>query len=92
MTIFDSLFAENSSLNQILSNKPFDFDEINQLSAAEKAPDWLSLCFFIEILIILLGSFWAIFTANIFYKHPLFHRNLIAIASKSKFTIKGHCF
>jgi hypothetical protein len=82
MSIFDSLFSENSTINQILSTKPFDFDRVNKLSAEENAPGWLWWAFFIEIVVILFGAFWAIFTSKIFYKQPLFHRNLVTLASE----------
>lgn len=68
-------------LGRILSAEPFDFDKINQLSDEHpSAPAWVWWTFFIEALIIVISSFWAIFCATIFYKNPIFHKNLLALA------------
>lgn len=80
MKILDWVSNE-TVFDEILSTEPFDFDEMNRLSSMQPdAPIWVYWSFMLESIIIILSAIWALFCAQIFYKHPIFHKNLIMLA------------
>lgn len=71
-------------ISELFSLRPFDFESLNRLSAEQKVPDWIYWTFVAELFLIMFSVFRFFFCLPIFYKHPMFHRNFLALLGELK--------
>jgi hypothetical protein len=84
--------SKGSSIYDIFSTTPFDFDWTNRLSAQlPDAPEWVWWSFVLEAFLIVFGGFWSVLFMIIIIKYPLFHKNLHFLIGCFKFmTFENH--
>lgn len=84
MGIIEWISSGDSPFDELLSTQAVDFEAVNRLSVKQETPNWVYWAFVLELFLIVLSGFRCIVCFPIFYKYPLFHRNLIALISRLK--------